>query len=94
MHKLGLKEPKITEKENNVLVVIRHEPLASPEEAIRDYLETHASINNAEGRDITHVKADHQMKNIFKRMEEAGMIEQIPGTRTSNTRYRKPIKAN
>jgi len=90
MHKLGLKEPKFFERDNNVLVVIRHEPLASPEEAIMDYLENHPSINNSEARAVTHVKADYQMKGIFKRMEDAKIIEQIPGTRTSNTRYRKP----
>lgn len=92
MHQLGLKEPIIIEKDNSVLVTIKHEPLASPEEAIMDYLETHTTINNAQGRMVTHVRADYQVKSIFGRMVKKGMIEQVPGTRTRNTAYRKPIR--
>jgi ATP-dependent DNA helicase RecG len=92
MHQLGLKEPVITEKENSVLVVIRHESLASPEEAIMDYLGTHDTIKNRQARAIAHVRADYQIKSIFGRMVDKGLIEQVPGTRTSNTAYRKVNK--
>jgi ATP-dependent DNA helicase RecG len=37
MHSLGLREPIIQERDNSVLVIIRHEPLASPEQAILEY---------------------------------------------------------
>jgi ATP-dependent DNA helicase RecG len=90
MNNLGLKEPVIQEKGDSVLVLIRHEPLASPEEAIMDYLQTHETIKNAEARRITHISADYRIKSIFGRMVEKNMIEQVPGTRTSNTAYRKP----
>lgn len=92
MHQLGLKEPVIVERDNNVLVTIKHESLASPEEAIMEYLETNETINNSKARAITHIRADYQVKNIFVRMVKRGMIEQVPNTRTSNTAYRKPIK--
>jgi hypothetical protein len=49
------------------------------EEAIMDYLETHDTIK----------RADYQIKAVFNRVVKAGMIEQVPGTRTSNTTYRK-----
>ena len=91
MHQLGLKAPIITEKENSVMVVIRHEPLASPEEAIMDFLETNSTIRNSQARKVTHVRADYQIKGIFGRMVKKGMIEQVPGTRTANTAYRKAI---
>ena len=91
MHQLGLKAPIITEKENSVMVVIRHEQLASPEEAIMDFLEKNSTIRNAEARKVTHVRADYQIKGIFGRMVKKGMIEQVPGTRTANTAYRKPV---
>lgn len=94
MHDLGLKAPTIVEKENSVLVTIRHEPLASPEEAIMDYLEDSATIKNRHARAITHVRADYQIKKIFGRMVEKGLIEQVPNTRTSNTAYRKATKKN
>lgn len=94
MHQLGLKDPIIEEKDNDVRVTIRHERLASPEEAIMRYLETHPTIKNKQAREVTHVRADYNMKSIFKRMESKGMIEQLPNTRTSNTAYRKVDKAN
>lgn len=59
-----------------------------------DYLETHETINNGEARRITHVRQDYQIKAIFNRMVKANLIEQVPGTRTSNTKYRKPIKVH
>ena len=89
MHKRGLKEPVITERENSVLVEIRHEPLASPQEAIMDYLEKNVTINNSKARQIAHIAQDYQMKAIFNQMVSAGMIEQVPGTRTASTAYRK-----
>ena len=91
MHEIGLKDPEIEEKDTDVLVIIRHEPLASPEEAILNYLEKHETIKNKTAREITNVKMDYQMKSIFGRMEEAGLIEQVPGTRTSSTAYRKKL---
>jgi ATP-dependent DNA helicase RecG len=93
MHQLGLKEPTIIERDSDVLVTIRHEPLASPQEAIMRYLESNDTIKNKQARMITHISADYQMKNIFGQMVEKGLIEQVPGTRTSSTAYRKPRKA-
>jgi len=89
MHELGLREPTILEKENSVLVLIRHEPLASPEQMILEYLETHDSIKNRAARDLTHIKSDFRIKSVFNKMEKAGQIEKVPGTRTSSTAWRK-----
>jgi len=89
MHDLGLKEPVIEEKENSVLVTIKHEQLASPEEAIMDFLEEHPLIRNRQAREITHIRRDHQIKTIFGRMVKNGMIRQVPGTRTGGTAYEK-----
>lgn len=89
MHELGLKSPVIAERENSVMISIKHELLASPEAAIMDYLEVNPTINNRKARALTHIRADHQMKGIFGRMVTKGMIEQVPGTRTASTAYRK-----
>jgi ATP-dependent DNA helicase RecG len=89
MHQLGLKEPSLVERDNDVVVTIRHEALASPEEAIMKYLEQHPTIKNKQARQITHVAMDYQVKAIFGRMIDNGMIEQVPGTRTAATAYRK-----
>ena len=89
MHELGLKEPTITEHENSVLVIIKHEPLASPEEAIMEYLEHNETIRNRDARRITHIPADYRIKKIFGKMVDGKLIEQVPGTRTGGTAYRK-----
>jgi ATP-dependent DNA helicase RecG len=57
MKLLQLKEPVIQQKDNSVLVVIRHEKLASPEGRIMKYLEDHDTIDNGEARDICVIRA-------------------------------------
>jgi len=94
MAELGLKEPVIKEQNNSVLVIIKHEPLASPEDTIMEYLETHETIKNAKAREITYTKTDFRMKSIFNRMAKAGLIEKVPGTRTSATAWCKKKKKN
>lgn len=90
MHKLGLKEPIIEEGENHVLVTIRHEPLATPEVAIMDYLETHESINNAIAREVTHIQEDWKVRGIFRGMERRGMIRRIGGKTSATAWTKKP----
>lgn len=89
MAELGLKAPIIHELENAVLVLIKHESLASPEDTIMKYLESHKTIKNAIARQITYTKTDFRMKSIFNRMAKAGLIEKVPGTRTSSTAWQK-----
>lgn len=91
MKLLQLKEPEIIAKQSSVLVVIRHEKLASPEERIMGYLETHETISNGQAREICVIREDWRVRNVFSRMVEAGMIEKVPGSVTSNTGYRKKI---
>jgi len=87
MTRLGLKEPQIAEKPNSVLVTIRHEPLASPEQIILEYLETHPSIQNKDAREACHISEDWVVRTIFKRLEARGLIVQTEGTRTASTAY-------
>lgn len=88
MTQLGLKAPTIQERENTVLVVIKHERLASPEQAILEFLREHDSIRNSEARKICHVTASYAVQGNFKRLVERGLIEKVPGTKTVSTRYR------
>lgn len=88
MKRLQLREPEIVPKTSSVLVVIRHEQLASPEERIMEYLQGHPTINNGVAREICVVREDWRIRSIFARMVEAQMIEKVPGSSTSNTAYR------
>lgn len=89
MKLLHLKEPEILQRESSVLVVIRHEQLASPEERIMSFLDDHESINNGEARELCVIREDWRIRSIFARLVEAGMIEKVPGSTTSNTAYRR-----
>ena len=74
MRKLRLKPPEIRETENSVLVVIRHETLASPEDAVIEYLKNNQEITNRIGRDITGIQSENTMKNVFYRLRDKGLI--------------------
>jgi ATP-dependent DNA helicase RecG len=75
---LRLKKPIIIELENAVLVSISHEPLASPEKIVMEYLEQNSEIHNSTARDICGVKTPDAMKSIFYRMQEKGLIKINP----------------
>lgn len=79
MDKLRLKKPIIEERENSVLVVLRHESLGSPEQIVMDYLVKNAEITNAIGRDLTGIKSENTMKEVFYRLRDRDQLEQVPG---------------
>jgi ATP-dependent DNA helicase RecG len=92
MHQLGLREPDIEERDSDVLVTIRHELLASPEQTIMKYLETHQTIRNKQAREITHIRDSDKMKRILSTMAEKGEIEGFPGAKFGGMKYRKRQK--
>lgn len=79
MAKLRLKAPEIKETENSVLVIIKHEKLASPEELIVEYLQNHDSIKNGIGRAVTGIKSENSMKVVFYKLRDSGFIRLIRG---------------
>jgi ATP-dependent DNA helicase RecG len=89
MTKIGLKPPVIEERGNSVIVHIKHETLASPEQAILEYLETHETIRNRVAREVSHINADYIVKEVFGRLVDRRLIEKVPGTDRSTTAYRK-----
>jgi ATP-dependent DNA helicase RecG len=92
MRKIRLKDPQISELENSVLVQIWHERLSSPAQIVMEYLETHGTITNAIGREITGIRRDVQMKDIFVALRKSGQLEQVPGTRGRASVWRKSTR--
>lgn len=92
MKKLHLKEPVVTQRENSVLVIIRHEPLASPEEIVMTYLTSNQEINNSKGRELCHIGSENAMKRVFQRLMKRGLIERIPGREGPSAAYQKVAK--
>jgi ATP-dependent DNA helicase RecG len=62
MTTLKLKEPEIVETNTSVIVHIRHAPLASPQQAVEDYLSNHDEITNSIARDLTGIRSENTMK--------------------------------
>jgi ATP-dependent DNA helicase RecG len=73
MKRLRLKEPVIEEREHSLVVNIRHTPLAS------EYLKVNGEITNMIARDLTGIRSENSMKNVFISLKERGMIEPVPG---------------
>ncbi|MBE0681593.1 MAG: putative DNA binding domain-containing protein [Anaerolineales bacterium] len=92
MRKLRLKDPEITELPSSVLVTIPHQKLASPQEAIMEYLDTNPEITNRHARSLCGIKSENSMKGIFKRMQEKGLIEPVPDRARFKSAWRKQVK--
>jgi ATP-dependent DNA helicase RecG len=89
MQHLRLKPPIIIENENSVVVKIRHESLGSAEELVMEYMETHDEITNTLAREITGIKSENTMKNVFIRLKNRGMLEPIPERKGAASAWRK-----
>ncbi|RGB67894.1 ATP-dependent DNA helicase RecG [Harryflintia acetispora] len=79
MTKLRLKVPEIIEQSNSVVVIIRHERLASPEEIVMEFMKSNSEINNSKGREITGIKSENTMKRVFWRLRDQNLLEPVPG---------------
>jgi ATP-dependent DNA helicase RecG len=75
---LRLKKPIIKELDNAVVVIISHEPLASPEKIVMEYLETSFEIHNKTARVLTGIKSPDSMKSVFYKLRDKGLLEKNP----------------
>ena len=91
MENLRLKPPIIIENENAVIIKIRHESLGSPEELVMKHMESNDEITNTTARDITGIKSENTMKNVFIRLKQRGMLEQIPERKGAAAAWRRAI---
>ena len=79
MRNLRFKDPVISERDNSVLVQIKHERLASAEDIIMEYLQNNPMITNREARGLTGIKSENSMKSVFYKLRDLDLIEQVPG---------------
>lgn len=78
MKAMKLKDPIIVSKENKVIVILPHEELASPEDQIMKYLETHLEINNSKARELTCIRSENSIKRCFNKLRAQGYIKLHP----------------
>ena len=72
-----LREPIIKAENNSVKVVIGHTPIASPEEAVLEFLKNNPIIKNRQAREITGIKSENVMKNHFIKLKDKDLIEPV-----------------
>ncbi len=89
MKKSRLKPPVIREDENAVIVEIRHDKLASPEESVMDYLANHEEITNGTARKLTGIMSENTMKDVFLRLAKRSLIERVPGRKGASSAWQK-----
>lgn len=91
MRKLKLKDPEVIQRDNTLLVSIKHQPLASPEELIMEYLNEHAQINNKTARELCFIGSENRIKRILQKMVERGLLVTVPELKGNKTAYQKKI---
>lgn len=77
MEKLRLKRPEFQESDASLVVILRHESLASPEQLVLEYLKDHDEITNQIARDLTGIKSENTMKNVFYRLRDGNQLKQV-----------------
>ena len=71
MKEWKMRTPEILEEENYVRVVIPHASLATPQEAIMEFLLNNSTITNKQARDITGIKSENAVKSEFYKLNVA-----------------------
>lgn len=91
MHKLRLKEPEIIENDDSLLVILKHEPLGSPAQLVMEYLDKtgHTEITNAKARELTGIRSENSMKEVFYKLADAGQIERVPEKQGNKAAWQK-----
>lgn len=89
MKKLRLQPPEVEERDNSVVVHIRHTPLASPHDVVMGYLKNHSEITNRIVRDLTGIGSENVVKQVFLDLGSRKMLERVPGKKGSASAWRK-----
>lgn len=88
MKEWKMRSPEILEEENYLRVIIPHASLATPQEAILEFLTKNETITNRQARDITGIKSENAVKSEFYRLRDAGKIEMIPELKGNKAAWR------
>jgi len=92
MKEWKMRNPEILEEDNYVRVVIPHASLATPQEAIMEFLSKNPTITNKQARDITGIKSENAVKSEFYKLRDAGTIEMIPELKGNKAAWRLATK--
>ncbi|MFF2677663.1 ATP-binding protein [Arthrobacter koreensis] len=79
MTEAKLREPKFSVEGNYFLAVLPHERLARPEELVMEYLASNIEITNKIARELTGIRSENTMKEVFYSLRDVKKIERVPG---------------
>jgi len=91
MKEWKMKSPVLIEDGNYVKVTIPHASLASPQEAILEFLSKFPQITNTQAREITGIRSENAMKSEFYKLRDIGKIEMIPELKGNKAAWRLVI---
>lgn len=91
MRKAGLADPEFEERDNSVIVVLKHENMESYENKILRYLEKNDTIANKQAREITGEEDKEKIKNVFKKLLNREKIE-VVGHPKSKSEFKYKLK--
>jgi len=83
MQEARLKEPEFEIEGNYFVVRLGHTPLGRPEEIVLEYLKSHSEITNSTGRDLTGIRSENTMKEVFYSLRKLGQIQMVEGKKGS-----------
>jgi ATP-dependent DNA helicase RecG len=92
MKEWRLRSPDVQDEGNYVRVVIPHATLATPQEAIMEFVVKHGIITNRQARDITGIKSENAVKSEFYKLKDIGLIEMIPELKGNKAAWRAVAK--
>jgi len=88
MKEWRMRSPEIIEEGNYLRVIIPHASLATPQEAILEFLLKNNTITNKQARDITGIKSENAVKSEFYKLRDTGKIEMIPELKGNKAAWR------
>ncbi|MDI1480818.1 ATP-binding protein [Polyangium sp. y55x31] len=89
MKEWRLQSPVVRAEGNYVKVTIPHAPLATPAEAMLEFLTTNGTITNRQARDLTGIKSENAIRSELNKLRDAGLIELVPELKGSKAAWRR-----
>lgn len=89
MQKMRLRPPEVRQGEQSVTFYIRHTRLESPEDTVMEYLKAQPQITNSKGRELTGIRSENTMKEVFVRLAKKNLIERVPNARGRNSAWQR-----
>jgi len=91
MRRAGLADPEFEEKDNGVIITLKHANMESYENKILQYLRSNSIIANKQAREITGEEDKEKIKNVFKKLLKRGDIE-VVGNPKSTSEFKYKLK--